>query len=39
MRDKILEPFIRFLKVVVCEEYKHLRILKKIFLLFINNVK
>ena len=36
MRVKILEPFIRFLIVVVCEEYKHLRIL--LLLLFINNV-
>ena len=26
MRVKILEPFIRFLTVVVYEEYKHLRI-------------
>ena len=37
MRCKILEPLIRILKVVVCEEYKHLRTF--LLLLFINNVK
>ena len=26
MRGKILEPFIRFLKVMLYEEYKHLMI-------------
>ena len=34
MRDKILEPFIRFLKVMMCEEYKHLRILFFIFIIY-----
>ena len=32
MKGKTIEPFIKFLKVKVCEDYKHLRFFSFIFL-------